>query len=128
MDSETDSDDPCNICPICNRSFVTIAGIKQHWSKSHSTSEIQSAIDQNSQVPVSSSVPLAPPAPNRPPSQMPNVALASRVTCRICNFLAKNDIGLKIHERIHVNQPILTSQQAPPPHFDINFQDEVHII
>lgn len=44
-----ESDDPetdkkTNICPICERDFGTIAGIRQHWTKSHTDEEIQAAI------------------------------------------------------------------------------------
>lgn len=117
MESDSDSDDSNNnICPICNRSFETIAGIKQHWTKSHSTSEIQTAIEQNSQEPVlpSSSVQAVRPARNDLPIQSAHDIVLNRVTCRICNF--------------HSNRPTPTTQSALPEHFTIDFQGEANII
>lgn len=44
-----ESDDPemdgnNNICPICTSDFASIAGLRQHWTKSHNDEETQAAI------------------------------------------------------------------------------------
>lgn len=59
-----ESDDPeqdgnVNICPMCDRDFATLAGMRQHWTKSHSFEEIQAAIAKNTQ-----DFSQHPPAPN----------------------------------------------------------------
>lgn len=45
MESEdTEVDKKTNICPICERSFSSMAGLRQHVTKSHSEEEIMEAI------------------------------------------------------------------------------------
>lgn len=106
MDSESDDSDD-NICPICNRSFETMAGIRQQWTKGHSDSEIVAAINNNSQLPtpasrtlptstIASSTQSSSARTTNPPSLL-LVEILNRVTCIACGFLAKNERGLKIH-------------------------------
>lgn len=47
--SEVEECERINICPICNRDFNTLAGLRQHWTKSHSNKEINSIIEQKTQ-------------------------------------------------------------------------------
>lgn len=42
---DSDSDDENNVCPICSRSFSSLAGVRIHW-RVHSPEEIQAAINE----------------------------------------------------------------------------------
>lgn len=44
---ESESDGENNVCPICHRDFSTVAGLRQHWTKSHPADEIQRVITRN---------------------------------------------------------------------------------
>lgn len=139
---DSDSDDTCDyVCPICNRSFETMAGIRQHWSKSHSDSEIQAAIDSISQQSgshtsnVSSTSHLNQPSTNAIPSNRDQSehqslveTLRNRATCSLCGFLAKNERGLNIHMRVHDSRTISGTQNVRQPHPDLDSLDEAGII
>lgn len=50
-----DSDDPDpeeknNVCPICERDFKTLAGIRQYWARGHSEEEMQAALTKKMQT------------------------------------------------------------------------------
>lgn len=47
-DPETDGKP--NVCPICLNSFDSIAGVRQHWTKRHSTEEILDEINKKMQL------------------------------------------------------------------------------
>lgn len=52
MESSTvssEDDGKPNICPICYRGFATVAGLRQHWTKSHSSDEINEIMTSRSQ-------------------------------------------------------------------------------
>lgn len=64
MATETDDSDPdeaINICPVCQRSFPSVADLRQHWTKSHTAEEINDLITSKSQE----SLPNTPPEPIR---------------------------------------------------------------
>lgn len=45
MDSEeTGDDDKSNVCPICERGFKIVGGLRQHCTKGHSADEIDAII------------------------------------------------------------------------------------
>lgn len=46
---EPEEDNKTNLCPICERGFTTVAGLRQHWTKSHSTVEIDAIIANKTQ-------------------------------------------------------------------------------
>ncbi|KAJ6645907.1 hypothetical protein Bhyg_01116, partial [Pseudolycoriella hygida] len=49
-----------NECPICNRGFNTMSGVRQHWTKGHSIDEINSFIENNTRH--TSSIQIAQPS------------------------------------------------------------------
>lgn len=79
---DTESDGETNICPIpmCNRNFSTVAGLRQHWSKGHSSEEIQAAITRNTSAlsqqpsPLDSTSVLQIPVPPAPPPASASVS------------------------------------------------------
>lgn len=132
---ESDSEDATEyVCPICQRSFNSMAGIRRHWSKGHSDSEIEESVNNFTQnVPtniLSNSVnsQSIPPIISTSSSNAtaPN-QIVNRVTC-FCGFLAKNERGLNIHLRIHNDQDSTGDPQGLPAHFDFDPHDTASII
>lgn len=136
---ESDSDDEFrNVCPICDRRFETLAGVKQHFSRGHTDTEVQSFIENKSQTPPTSAT-----APQRSSTDSANApqrsstdnqnsssdALRNRSTCTVCGFIAKNERGLKGHSiRMHGTHTTTSSQPIPPPQIDIDLSDEPNLI
>lgn len=142
---ESDSDDSKgseNICPICWRSFDTLAGIRQHWTKGHTASEFEQAVNDNSQRSAATISASSPPAPSTsvsvPPATLSNIdpvithpssdLLRNRILCNVCGFLAKNERGLKRHASTHGRQPATTSASTPTLQFDFESLDDSSLI
>lgn len=139
MEESESDDDTENICPLCEKKFETLAGIRQHWTKSHTQSEIQAAINNRTQMQPSSSIVGSQPAFTSAQQTQQQIAgshiqsssdtIRNRVTCSICGFLAKNDRGLRVHSRTHEtqrNSSMPTSDSTN--HFDISTLDEATMI
>lgn len=134
MDSDSDGSEAENVCPICGKSFETMAGIRQHWTKGHSVSDIQSAVDINTQrlstAPSASSQPSTTHSTvncNQNTIDSPSQAVRNRVTCDICGFLAKNERGLGVHARTHGIQPMLEATE-PACQIEIESLDDAGLI
>lgn len=73
MDSDdSESDGLDNVCPICERAFSSMAGLRQHWSKKHSAEEINDLIanktqDYDRQATAAATTPEPPASSNAPP-------------------------------------------------------------
>lgn len=51
MESDNpENEEKLNVCPVCLRDFGTVAGLRQHWTKGHSTEEIVAAVMKNTQM------------------------------------------------------------------------------
>lgn len=115
MDSDPDEaeENGC-ICPICQRSFKSLAAIRQHWARGHSENEFQDAVQNNTQSQqlsvVPSQTPIAPISTGNTNTSSSIETIRSRATCSVCGFLAKNERGLNVHARSHVSlQPSTSS-------------------
>lgn len=65
MDYTTkDEEEKNNVCPICDRRFDKLSGLRQHVTKSHTVDEINAIIEENSQRSQRSPQPPPPPRPN----------------------------------------------------------------
>lgn len=132
MDTDSD-DDSGNICPICWRQFDTIAGIRQHWARGHSDSEIQEAIKvktQSQPLPDQSNSTLttAPNCLTSTSTQQANDVINQRKVCA-CGFVAKNERGLKIHARTHeAASTDSSSHSVDPTQFQFNSLSEADLI
>lgn len=91
MDSDSDSDEAENICPICLRSFDTIKGLRVHW-RSHSAETIQTAIDRNTQQQLA----------NPSEQQTINQQNSEDFRCFECGFDAGNEHNYVSHVREHL--------------------------
>lgn len=137
---ESDSDDgEENVCPICHRAFETMAGIRQHWTRGHTTDEIETAINESlsqhlpniaSSLNVNMQTSSHDTASNAGSSsaQSASELLANRITCNDCGFVAKNERGLNVHLRSHNNQESMGEPQNFPAQFDFNPHDTTDII
>lgn len=137
MDSDSDSGAE-HVCPICQRSFDSMAGIRRHWSKGHTTGEIEEAVNiaisQN--IPAGDTVNIVNSQPTIQPTgsqrilnpNTQNEIVNNRVTCAVCGFLAKNERGLNIHLRTHNNQDSIGDPQEFPAQFDFDPNDTKAII
>lgn len=113
-----------------------MAGIRQHWTKGHTISEIEQAVKNNSQPSVPSTsvidpgtLQTAPPSIISPfDSHSSSEALRNRITCNVCGFLAKNERGLTVHAGSHVSQPASTSSATSTFQFDYESLDELSLI
>lgn len=43
---DSESEEKLNICPLCERGFGSIIGLRQHWTKGHTEEEIRAAIEE----------------------------------------------------------------------------------
>lgn len=133
MDSDSD-DGTEHVCPICQKSFDSMAGIRIHWSKGHSKQEINVSItnaisqyipvDNPTNINCSQSMEPSHTANSTPPSEVVN----NRATCNKCGFLAKNERGLDVHLRSHNNQDAIGDPQEFPAQFDFDPNDTKDII
>ena len=102
MDSDTNSDEAENICPICSRSFPTYNGIRVHW-RVHSAEEIQAASNNNTQ-------PQKPLSIDTDESQLTEKEFE-------CGFDAENEQNYIVHMRSHVcrirHPPTMITFQLP---------------
>lgn len=54
--------------------------------------------------------------------------LNSRVLCDTCGFTAKNELGLKIHSRVHRNDSSAAAAQTLPNQHSIVFRDDLDLV
>ncbi len=136
----SDSDDgEENVCPICHRTFETMAGIRLHWTRGHTMNEIDTAINES----LTQHLPNIPPPPDvntqtqsrstvssaaSSSAQSATELLANRITCNDCGFVAKNERGLNVHLRSHNNQETVGDPQHLPAQFDFDPNSTADII
>lgn len=90
---ESDSDEVENICPICSRSFTTIAGVRTHW-RIHSNEEIDAAINNKPQT--------QPPTIDDETGQQELTSVSGNEPSRIANNTSQADKSVQLLDYMRI--------------------------